>query len=288
MNYLNFGPIVEPRMFHGGRVGNTYLDNRQANYAMGGMATPMSGLPIKMDPRMLPSMGQAPMSGLPIKMQPQSLPMMPSPRIPQFNPRMNFRSPFLNNARSAFADGGYSSTLPLVDGIGGAGYIDHGTGAGGRADNIPANLSENEYVIDAETVALLGDGNPEAGARKLDEMREQIRRHKGQSLAKGAISADALPALDYCEGGYADYAGGGMVNKVLPRIKSYITKGEGRKRVQDMYDSGAIRTKEFERLMHEVEMSSAPDPDKVLDDALAYSDKPPIDRRSPTSPMRGK
>lgn len=79
-------------------------------------------------------------------------------------------------------------------------FVNHGTGANGRKDNIDAKLSEMEYVFDAETVALLGDGNPEAGARALDQMREQIRKHKGKSLARGKISGNAKPALAYLGG----------------------------------------------------------------------------------------
>lgn len=37
-------------------------------------------------------------------------------------------------------------------------------------------LSDGEYVIDAPTVAALGDGSTDAGARRLDKFREQIRR----------------------------------------------------------------------------------------------------------------
>lgn len=48
----------------------------------------------------------------------------------------------------------------------------------GQADKVPAMLSDGEYVFDAETVAALGDGNNEAGAHALDQMRENIRRHK--------------------------------------------------------------------------------------------------------------
>jgi hypothetical protein len=36
-------------------------------------------------------------------------------------------------------------------------------------------LSDGEYVIDAPTVAALGDGSTDAGARRLDKFREQIR-----------------------------------------------------------------------------------------------------------------
>ena len=57
-------------------------------------------------------------------------------------------------------------------------------GGGGQEDDIPARLSAGEYVMDADVVAALGDGNPEAGARKLDKMRENIRTHKRSASAK--------------------------------------------------------------------------------------------------------
>lgn len=67
----------------------------------------------------------------------------------------------------------------------------------GRSDDIPAQLSDGEYIIDAETTAMLGDGSSEAGAAKLDMMREAIRKHKGQALAKGKFSPDAKSPLEY-------------------------------------------------------------------------------------------
>jgi hypothetical protein len=39
----------------------------------------------------------------------------------------------------------------------------------------PVLLSDGEYVIDAPTVAALGDGSTNAGARRLDDMRKKIR-----------------------------------------------------------------------------------------------------------------
>ena len=74
-------------------------------------------------------------------------------------------------------------------------------GAGsGRDDTINARLSDGEYVMDAETVAMLGDGSSEDGARKLDMMREQLRRHKGKTLAKGKFSPNAKSPLSYIKG----------------------------------------------------------------------------------------
>ena len=74
-------------------------------------------------------------------------------------------------------------------------------GAGtGRSDEIDAKLSDGEYVIDAETVAMLGDGSSKAGAQRLDQMRKQIRSHKGRALAKGKFSPDAKSPLAYIKG----------------------------------------------------------------------------------------
>lgn len=74
-------------------------------------------------------------------------------------------------------------------------------GAGtGRSDEIDAKLSDGEYVLDAETVAMLGDGSSKAGAQRLDKMREEIRSHKGKALAKGKFSPDAKSPLSYLKG----------------------------------------------------------------------------------------
>lgn len=82
----------------------------------------------------------------------------------------------------------------------GAPYMNGGRGDG-RSDTIPAQLSPNEYVIDAETVSLLGDGNPDAGADRLDRMRASVRRHKGRALARGDFSPDAEAPERYLAGG---------------------------------------------------------------------------------------
>ena len=70
----------------------------------------------------------------------------------------------------------------------------------GRSDDVPAVLSDGEYVFDAETVALLGNGSSEAGAALLDRMRQDIRKHKGENLARGEISPDAKNPLAYLRG----------------------------------------------------------------------------------------
>ena len=71
----------------------------------------------------------------------------------------------------------------------------------GRDDKIPALLSDGEYVMDAETLALLGDGSTKEGARRMDQFRANIRRHKGRALSRGQISPDAKSPDKYMGGG---------------------------------------------------------------------------------------
>jgi hypothetical protein len=67
-------------------------------------------------------------------------------------------------------------------GAAGGGLLD-GPGSG-QSDEIEGStpsgrrvlLSDGEYVIDAPTVAALGDGSTKAGARRLDEFRKQVRQ----------------------------------------------------------------------------------------------------------------
>lgn len=96
-------------------------------------------------------------------------------------------------------DGQYNTT-PVQKAMGGAlTRLARGAGSG-RADTIDAKLSDGEYVIDAETVALLGDGSTDEGANRLDQMRAEIRRHKGKTLARGKFSPNAKSPLAYLKG----------------------------------------------------------------------------------------
>lgn len=84
-----------------------------------------------------------------------------------------------------------------------SGHYVKGQGTG-RSDDIPARLSDGEYVMDAETVALLGDGSGDAGARRLDEMRQNLRKHKAEKLKKGGFSNKAKAPHQYmARGGMA-------------------------------------------------------------------------------------
>lgn len=64
------------------------------------------------------------------------------------------------------------STMYAAEG----GYVSGGSL--GQADKVPAMLSDGEYVVDADVVSALGDGNNAAGVSALAQMSENIRKHK--------------------------------------------------------------------------------------------------------------
>ena len=108
-----------------------------------------------------------------------------------YGPEQSFRSNIpaaprnTSTAYTGYAEGGYA--------VGGPGD--------GRDDKIPAMLSDGEYVIDAETVAMLGNGSTKAGADALDNFRVNIRKHKGRALSKGEFSANAKKPEQYLKKG---------------------------------------------------------------------------------------
>jgi hypothetical protein len=54
----------------------------------------------------------------------------------------------------------------------------------GQEDKIPAYLSDGEYVWSAQDVADLGDGSTDEGVRRLDKMRQMVRRQAGRKDVK--------------------------------------------------------------------------------------------------------
>lgn len=68
----------------------------------------------------------------------------------------------------------------------------------GQADKVDARLSHGEYVLDADVVSSLGDGNNAAGAKKLDQMRQHIRAHK-RSAPVHKIPPKAKSPLAYMQ-----------------------------------------------------------------------------------------
>lgn len=54
----------------------------------------------------------------------------------------------------------------------------------GQEDKIPAYLSDGEYVWSAQDVSDLGDGSNDEGVRRLDKMRQMVRRQAGRKDVK--------------------------------------------------------------------------------------------------------
>jgi len=116
--------------------------------------------------------------------------------------------------------------------MGGSAHV-KGPGTG-RSDDIPAVLSDGEYIIDSETVALLGDGSTDAGARRLDEMREKLRKHKGKKLAKGGFSDAARTPEEYmAKGGKVGGTALRDLKKLANRLAQAVESGN-KKRVNEI------------------------------------------------------
>jgi hypothetical protein len=108
-----------------------------------------------------------------------------------FNPEKSF---FSNVPQRAAKGGSMAVTRPSKS------FAVQGAGDG-RSDDIPALLSDGEYVMDAELVTLLGNGSNKAGAAQLDRFRANVRKHKGKELAKGRFSVNAKNPQAYMAGG---------------------------------------------------------------------------------------
>lgn len=100
-------------------------------------------------------------------------------KIAPLSMQSQFRGLHTNMHQLGLARGGYA--------------IGPGTG---QSDEIPANLSNGEYVMDADVVSALGDGSNEAGAKHLDKFRENIRAHK-RSVPPNKIPPKAKKAKAY-------------------------------------------------------------------------------------------
>jgi hypothetical protein len=112
--------------------------------------------------------------------------------------------PFMNGGTvQKYADGGKIMASPLMAASGGdvphkGSHYVQGAG-GGQDDLISAKLADGEYVFDADIVAALGDGSNKEGAKRLDAMREAIRKHKRGGSIKSIPPAAKSP-LAYLKG----------------------------------------------------------------------------------------
>lgn len=96
-------------------------------------------------------------------------------------------------ARAPIIGGEHQWFKPMAEG----GHV-HGALPGGQDDVVPIMGAPGEYMLDAHTVSALGDGNTEAGVRKLDEFRRSLREHKSGN--QGGIPPRSLSIQDYMRG----------------------------------------------------------------------------------------
>jgi hypothetical protein len=66
----------------------------------------------------------------------------------------------------------------------------------GQSDSVPINAAPGEYVFDAETVSMLGNGSNDAGADILDQWREFLREHKREA-SSDEIGPESKNPNDY-------------------------------------------------------------------------------------------
>lgn len=180
------GPIT-PVSQHasGGRIGMAH-GGAVPGFDMGGL------MPQQPTQGMMAQPGQTPMT-------PRA--PMPAPQAPQPQ-RPAVPSTMMQRMQAARPPGMASGGPPTQQAPTGAlSQSRHITGPGdGTSDSIPARLANGEYVIDAQAVSMLGNGDNSAGAKRLDEFRQNLRQHKGGALAKGKMAPDAKPIHKYMGG----------------------------------------------------------------------------------------
>ena len=89
-----------------------------------------------------------------------------------------------------FSEGGLSMAHRYVKG-----------GGDGTSDSVPAMLATGEFVIPADVVSSLGNGDNDSGAEVLDEFLSTIRKHKRAADSR-ELPPDSKGALEYLQEAY--------------------------------------------------------------------------------------
>ena len=102
----------------------------------------------------------------------------------------------------------------------GQGYYLGGT-TDGMADEVKANidgkqearLSDGEFVIPADVVSHLGNGNSDAGAKQLHSMMDNVRKERTGNVNQGKEINPNQFMPKMAQGGIATYYGGGAIKR---------------------------------------------------------------------------
>ena len=102
----------------------------------------------------------------------------------------------LSAAQNPYRFGPFAAGGSVFMSEGGQRYVGSGEELGdGTSDEVDAKLSAGEFVIPADVVSALGNGDNQSGAGVLDRFIEKIRMHKQENGTK--LPPDAKDPLDY-------------------------------------------------------------------------------------------
>ena len=164
---------------------------------------------------------------IPIDFSKQQTPVVPAAGLPAIPTREQINMQNQQRAAMPMARGGVADAGRYLQGK-----------TDGMADEIetsidgeqPALLSHGEFVIPADVVSHLGNGNSEAGAEKLYGMMDRIREARTGTKEQGK-EIDADKFLAATGGLAAAYAGGGEVQRFqtggTPNTPTPSTTGAG-------------------------------------------------------------
>lgn len=198
-SYYTYGAGPEQQFFQqvnpqGGQIAPVTSHKRGgriSKYAMGGMV-----------PHMGPMAQNGAMPRPVMPAGPGARPMAPRPAMggaPMMGaPKMNAMMPGGRPGMRPFASGGQNQGA-LSEPEQGSRYV-QGPGDG-TSDDIPARLANGEYVLSADVVSGLGNGDNNSGAKVLDGFVHSLRTHKAENASKGKLPADAKPIHHYMKGG---------------------------------------------------------------------------------------
>ena len=151
----------------------------------------------QMNPKLLSQLGlssESPLQQVQNSQQPPSqqvyVPSLSETNFSDSNDIFNFKSGGLAYVPN-YAMGGDVHVPEFITGA--TGHYVKGRGDG-QSDDIPAMLADGEYVFDADTVAQLGNGSSDAGAKLLDHFRQSLREHK-RSAPSDKIPPKASPLM---------------------------------------------------------------------------------------------
>lgn len=205
---MSGGPVMAPpaqpappAMPPGGGLSGTMMGGG----ALGSMTPSASGpgasltaqpAPQPMGGGIMPGMLSGTMGGMTPSARPARS-MMPPPNFNSSNMGVNGRRGFGGRQPFGVTSAAEGGSMPAPQGALSA-VSRHVKGPGdGTSDDIPARLANGEYVMDAQTVSMAGNGSNDAGAKALDKFRENIRKHKGGALAQGKMAPDAKDLNKY-------------------------------------------------------------------------------------------